>query len=237
MAMENYVLLIGLLENNPIFYENKVKFTIKTLRRNGREDNPIIVNYNEKVFEKAKDFKPNDFILVKGILSTREVIKSFNCPFCRESIQNQGTTTEVVAVDSFIIKGNDYVLEDFKEVSNNVTLLGSLCKEPNVRLLQKTNTVSTQYQMAINRKLNLASEQSTDYPWINSFGSQAEKDAKVLKLSSQVFVNGGIQTRIVNKKNACPKCGKGFSVEDYVTEIVPYSVEYLNNCNVAALSK
>jgi single-strand DNA-binding protein len=232
MAKENYVLLVGDLQGSPIMDQKKekAKYVIRTFRRNDKIDYPIITILDAGLIEKMNTFKEGDYIIVKGILATDEVRKGAVCPECGEVVKSDGTTTEVIAIDHINI-GPNYKLEDLKEISNTVLILGSLCKAPSFRLLPNSGIASAQYQLAVNRKYNVKKQEDTsDYPWVNSFGRQAEQDALRLDSGSQVFIQGGIQTRNVMKKVDCPKCGQEFTVEDFVAEIVPYSVEYLNNC-------
>lgn len=233
MAKENFVLLIGDLQGPPMIdgKKGKARFVIRTLRRNDKTDYPIIEVFEAPLIEKLQTYKEGDFILVKGILSTTEVRKGAICPKCHEIIKSDGTTTEVIAIEHINL-GPNYKLEDLKEVSNTVFVLGSLCKKPSFRLLPNIGLAHAQYQLAVNRKYNVKSQGETmsDYPWVNSFGKQAEQDALRLDVGSQVFIQGGLQTRNIIKKVLCTKCQEEFEVEDFVAEIVPYSVEYLNNC-------
>jgi single-strand DNA-binding protein len=233
MAKENYVLLIGEVQGVPVINQDKgkAKYVIKTLRRNNKIDYPVISVLSEELIEKVETFKERDFIIVKGLLATNEVKKGVCCPNCNEIIRTEGTVTEIIAIENINI-GSNYKLEDLKEISNTAMLLGSLCRDTEFRLLANTGIPSAQYQLAINRKYNVKRQQQnhTDYPWINSFGKQAEQDALRLQTGSQVFVQGGIQTRNVQKTIVCPECNTEFKAEDFVAEVVPYSVEYLNNC-------
>jgi len=232
MAKENYVLLVGEVQSSPILNETKkrAKYVIQTLRRNDKVDYPAINVLDEAQFEKVGAYKENDFVLVKGILSTSEVRKGVLCPNCGETLRTNGTTTEVIAIENILL-GTGFNLLELKEISNTVMLLGSLCRSPEFRVLVNSGTASAQYQLAVNRKYNVKQQNTqTDYPWINSFGKQAEQDAVRLETGSQVFIHGGLQTRNVQKGMSCPKCLKDFRAEDFVAEVVPYSVEYLNNC-------
>lgn len=233
MAKENYALLIGELQSSPIINEEKqrAKYSIKTLRRNDKIDFPIISVLEEDLIEKARGFKTGDFILVKGLVSTQEVKKGVICPHCQEINRVEGTTTEVIAIEHISI-GKKYSLEGLKEISNQVMVLGSLCRDPEYRILKNSSIGSCQYQLAVNRKFNVKRQPHihTDYPWVNSFGRQADQDAVRLVTGSQVFIQGGLQTRQIQKNMSCTACQGAFQGEDQVAEIVPYSVEYLNNC-------
>ena len=233
MAKENYVLLVGELQGSPVIdRENcNAKYVIKTLRRNDKIDYPVISVYDAHLIDKAESFKEGDYIIVKGFLSTQEVTKGVVCPHCQEIVKSEGTVTEIYAIENQSI-GKGYNLENIKEFSNTVIVLGSLCRDVEFRLLPNTGIPSAQYQLAINRKYHAKRQRDnfTDYRWVNSFGKQAEQAALRLETGSQVLIHGGIQTRNVQKTMVCDKCQKEFKAEDFVAEIVPYSVEYLNNC-------
>lgn len=236
LAKENTAFLFGVLEGSPIINEtNEEKksatFCIKTLRRNDKIDYPVITVYEPDLIERVRRFRPNDFILVKGVLTTAEVKKGIACPHCKKRLKTPGTTTVVIGVWVYDI-GEKHNLADFKESSNTLFVLGSLCRDVEFRFLKTRTVASAQYQLAVNRKFKVKQQPNnmTDYPWVNSFGAQAEQDKKRLQTGSQVFIQGGLQTRNIQKKITCPHCEKEFSADDFVAEIVPYSVEYLNNC-------
>ena len=235
MAKENFVLLVGeLIEVPKVNREQTIgKFKLKTLRRNDKYDTPVVRVSTESTIKKLPTFSVGDFIMVKGIVSTRDIIKRAECPKCKEINKVRGTTTEVLAIDIVDI-GPNFKLEDLKEFSNIVRMLGTLCREPSLTTTSSQSTVSLcKYQIAANRKLNVASEPDTytDYPWVNSFGRQAEQDALHIETGSQIYIDGGLQTRVLRRECHCENCGCDYKTEgDIIIEIVPHSVEYLNNC-------
>lgn len=233
MAKENYVTLIGLIHGSPLINELKgtAKYTLQTYRRNDKTDYPTVSILNDSLLDEVKTFKEGDMVIAKGIIAGYPAKKGAICPHCKEKNIIESSVTEVIAIMNKKL-GPKLNLNDFKEISNQVFLLGSLCINPNYRVLESSNTPSCQYQVAINRKLHVKrqNELFSDYLWVNSFARQAEQDIKRLQVKSQVFINGGIQTRCVEKKCTCQKCMGNFKIEDMVSEIVPYSVEYLNNC-------
>ena len=156
MAKENYVLLIGEMQGAPIINEDKAKakFVIKTLRRNDKIDYPIINVLDESLVEKIRPFAEGEFILVKGILTTTEVKKGVCCPHCQKVIKSEGTTTEVTAIEAVNI-GTGYTLEQLKEVSSTVMLLGSLCRDPEYRLnIQISRLHNISWRLIANSMLN-----------------------------------------------------------------------------------
>ena len=70
----------------------------------------------------------------------------------------------------------------------------------------------------------------TDYPWVKSFGEQANQDAVHLQEGATIYVSGAIQTREVARTTICANCGEEYIWKDTASEIVPYSVEYLEGC-------
>ncbi|MBL4952138.1 single-stranded DNA-binding protein [Neobacillus sp. YIM B02564] len=109
---------------------------------------------------------------------------------------------------------------------NSVFLLGSLCSDVDFRILPKSGVSYAKYQLAINRDKG----KGTDYPWVCSFGKQAESDAVHLRKSSQCLVRGRIQTREFKQPLHCPNCQHEWEKESVATEVVADNVEYLNNC-------
>jgi hypothetical protein len=51
-----------------------------------------------------------------------------------------------------------------------------------------------------------------------------------LQTGSLVFVDGAIQTRIIDRKTICEECGEEYIWKETATDIYPYAVEYLQNC-------
>ena len=244
MAKENFVLLVGSLKD--VVRVNRegttAKFNLCTIRRNDKYDEPTVCVHDRDLISRLADFSQGDFIMVKGIVATRDVSRQAECPQCHRTVEIKGTVTEVIAISAVKI-GRDYALEDLKEVSNVVRILGTVCRTPVTSQTGRNGaTLLCKYQIAANRKLNVTSEPNiyADYPWVNSFGRQAEQDMMHLETGSQIYIDGGLQTRIARSRNAvCTECGTHFKVpgagpNDIITEIVPFSVEYLNNCRFDA---
>lgn len=233
MAKENFVLLIGELQDVAKVNNTKTiaKLSLKTIRRNDKYDYPIVRIINEKLIVEAENFNKGDFLVVKGIVATKDIKKHVVCPVCKERQSISSTVTEVLAIDVVNI-GPNFTVERFKEESNVVRILGALCREPEYTTTSEPKKVALcKYQIAVNRKLNVEQESDifTDYPWVNSFAKQAEQDAMRLSVGSQIYIDGGLQTRGIKRNITC-SCGEKFKATDMVTEIVPYSVEYLNHC-------
>lgn len=256
MAKENLVILHGAIQCAPRIYANsdgnvsKAMLYVKVLRRPSISeklsanrlffDNPIILTKNEKLITQMSELEKGDMIDVRGVLTTREVLKSTVCPNCAAKNSVEGNTVYVTPI--YICRREQGVepetaLELLKqrcEISNMIMTIGTLCRDP--EFYQNENRSGyVQYQIAVNRKFRIREDPAdlrTDYPWVKAYGNQAIADAKCLKTGSVVYINGALQTREVNRVTICPSCEKTYTWTDAATEIVPYSTEYLINCEL-----
>lgn len=104
---------------------------------------------------------------------------------------------------------------------NNVTLVGRLTKDPNVRQTQSNVTVA-QFTLAVDRNFtNAQGEREADFLIIVVFRKQAEQVGKYLAKGRLCGVEGRIQSRKYEKD--------GQTV--FVTEIVADSVQFLDSGN------
>lgn len=119
------------------------------------------------------------------------------------------------------------------EISNRIFAIGNLCEDPEFTQEGNGPRVCT-YQLGINRKVFIKEDDPVnraDFPWIKSFGDQAEKDRDCLTQGSLVYIDGSIQVREnFTVKRECENCGAINHLKGKAVEIVPYSVEYLRNC-------
>ncbi|PMB95130.1 single-stranded DNA-binding protein [Staphylococcus sp. UMB0328] len=104
---------------------------------------------------------------------------------------------------------------------NNVTLVGRLTKDPNVRQTQSNVTVA-QFTLAVDRSFtNAQGEREADFLNVVVFRKQAEQVGKYLAKGRLCGVEGRIQSRKYEKD--------GQTV--FVTEIVADSVQFLDSGN------
>lgn len=204
---------------------------------NLKYDCPIIMTGDPEKIAEMATWKLNDMVEVKGTITTKEVNKNTICPQCGHKNSVQGN---VVFVNPIYLSARETdltqeeglaLLKKRVEISNSVTVIGTLCRDVETYTNEKGLTI-TQYQLAINRKFRLrddAAENRTDYPWVKSYGDIGEDDSKFLHMGSVVLIDGMIQTREVSRKSVCSECGEEYPWKDNALEIVPYSVEYLQN--------
>ncbi len=242
---------------NPEKEPYKAIFLVKTIRRhllrsnfssinNGANFDVVpITTFNTDCVNKCLTIRENDFVEIKGVYTTKEAKKKLYCACCSQLIEVEGITTFITPIyinlcerakcegfpDGFDTQQSISLLRDRAEISNVIKLIGRLCREP--ERIMNVKQASAQYQIAVNRKFKIREDSpdtKTDFPWIKSYGPQAEEDFNALHVNSLIYVDGCIQSRQIKRRLCCPHCGGENSFDDVAYEIVPYSVEYLADC-------
>lgn len=239
MARENTITLVGEVSKNPtvaVFKDigtYKLAFNMQCLRRNDRVDEPRILVHGldeETAQHLFQTIRKGAYVLVRGGVATSMKPKSIRCPRCGAEEVVNTLFTDVNAYAPPVLLNGKYDMETLREVANSIHLIGAVCTEVQNRC-STNGTSMTQYQIAVNRKFHVKEQaEKTDYPWVKSFGQQADEDAKHLHVGSQIYINGAFQTREVTRSITCSECGEQLSYQEIVGEIVPYDVEYLANC-------
>ena len=105
---------------------------------------------------------------------------------------------------------------------NNVSLVGRLTKDPELRTISTGNTTCN-FTVAVNRQFtNASGERETDFINCVIWGKQAENLAKYCTKGSLIGVSGRIQTRNYDGQD-------GHKV--YVTEVLANNVSFLGSKN------
>lgn len=253
MAKHNYVALYGQVIKDPIIYRDENTGEYKrgicpiTIIRGVRDfgnnierikyDTPTIMTGNPALVAAMASWRVGDMVEVKGAVTTKDVIKSTVCKHCNKKNKRKGTVVFVNPIyfskrETGVSKEEALeLLKERCEISNQVTIIGTLCREPAGFVTNKGLSITT-YQLAVNRKYRIkedAEEIRTDFPWVKSYGSIAENDLNFLKKGTRVFIDGMIQTRNLNRKQTCEFCGNEYEWNDTAFEIIPYATEYLSN--------
>lgn len=253
MARENLVILHGQILSKPRVYLTdsgeiaKGTVSMLVIRRpigssgwsnNIYYDCPILLSRNEGIIRVMQTLSVNDMVDVKGVLSTREVRKSSQCPHCNEKNIADGILTYITPLfikkcDTVANQTEAYkVLKERSEISNMVNVIGYVCKEPDYYEDAEGKSYA-QYPLAVNRRYHIkedADDKRTDYPWVKTYGLQALKDSEALHVGSSVYINGALQSREIKRVTQCEHCGNEYEWQDNVTEIVPYYIGYLSGC-------
>lgn len=217
-----------------------------------RSDEQIVISRNPYIIEKKiATLEENDLVIIKGSLSTREVNKKVRCPWCGKiNSQSVGVLVYIDPVTIIKIKSfkneteeeiNRFLVEN-TEISNYAMFFGTLVRPPRYAPDFGGNNKETTIQIAINRKRLIVEDgpdKRTDYPYVKAFGQKAEEYARVLHTNSEIYIEGAIQTREVILERSCfePDCLKDFKVESTAVEIVPYSIEYIDDVDTDILKE
>lgn len=98
---------------------------------------------------------------------------------------------------------------------NNVSLVGRLTRDPELRRAGETSVVT--FTVAVDRPVRAGAEKQTDFPRVTVFGKQAENCDRFLAKGRLVGVQGRIQTGSYEKN--------GQTI--YTTDVVADRVEFL----------
>lgn len=220
------------------------------LQGSPRTDVQYVITRNPAMIEKIiVPLRKGDVILVKGTISTREVNKKFICPYCHETNLHEGGVMNYVD-PIFIERTNETPIEDEQEetekllskaeISNICWIFGTLCRPPeyyqgNLGNSAERHKEECDFQIACNRIRRIKEDdpdKTTDYPYVKTFGPRSKEYSEVLHVGSEIFINGSIQAREVEMIKTCEYCGNSFEAKGATMEIVPYSIEYIDNCDI-----
>lgn len=258
MARENTVILYGHVCRKPRILQREDQYMtgkviLYTLRRSSatkhlmlrgeaRYDNIPVFSRNHRFIEKyMTEIDENDMVLVKGTLCTLEIQKTFYCTHCDQPNTRDGV---IVFIDPIYIKRcekgvtdlteRDRLLMESEEISNVVKIMGTLCREPKCEVNEQLNRTECEFQIASNRNRHILEDEpdkKTDYPWVKSYGAVAKEYYAALHTNSTIFIDGAIQVRNIKHRNlTCDYCGQPFERPDTAVEIIPYNIEYIDDC-------
>ena len=201
----------------------------------------VLSKHAKLIKDRMADLEEGDMVQVKGTLCTYEKIKQFICPHCGEVTSRDGV---IIYVDPIFIKRCEIgvsqeegyrLIEDSEEISNQVKIMGTLCREPQLYENPKNKQMECDFQIASNRNRHILEdnpEKRTDYPWVKAYGKQAVDYYEALHVNSTVYIDGALQARSVKREFVCAKCGEVFEAVDSAIDIIPYNLEYLKDCSL-----
>lgn len=142
----------------------------------------VLSKHAKLIKDRMADLEEGDMVQVKGTLCTYEKIKQFICPHCGEVTSRDGV---IIYVDPIFIKRCEIgvsqeegyrLIEDSEEISNQVKIMGTLCREPQLYENPKNKQMECDFQIASNRNRHILEdnpEKRTDYPWVKAYGNHA----------------------------------------------------------------
>lgn len=211
-------------------------------RKSEKFDRPVIIaenadGKNTELLASMKEWKENDIVCVKGSIATKKIKKSSVCTFCGQKNKIEGVLVciypiHVVKIASMPSQdaATDWLVAN-KEISNQVYAIGRVGRDPK-RIMPKSNLIVTQYPLIIGRKYHFTQDSpeiKADFPWVKSYGQNANDDRDRVHVKTEVYIDGCIQARGVMRHHVCEFCGSQYDWRDNAMEIVPFETEYLSN--------
>ena len=193
----------------------------------------------DKIMDKLKSLIKYDLIDVKGVINVLSVNKISVCPYCGEqNIKIFGVSCFIYPISVIKLNGlwasvdqdekipERMLQEHYLEISNDVDILGTVVNDPETT---GGKYPCCRYRLAVDRKYYIRTQDSiyTDYPWVYSYGKQGRNDMHYLQPGALVLISGFLRNRLVLSNIICENCNHEYQYEDFATEIIPYSVEYM----------
>lgn len=241
MARENAFTFIGEVVNVPVALLNeesrnyRITFTLAIPKRNGKVNYPKI-NVYDLTEEDARKYvslmRPGVFVILRGMVFTSVVKKPVRCESCGQVSMIDTLQTEIISFDHPYVLKEKLDQTEICEFSNRGIVLGNVCSEV-YRRDGMTSGTAAQFQMAISRKFctkNMKEDKRTDFPWVKVFGKIADECLKRIRPGSQIYMACLFQTRDLERHVKCQNCEQMLIYDERVGEIIPYSIEFLNNC-------
>ena len=204
-----------------------------------KADNPTVIAREPEILEQWLEWEEGDVVEVKGTLATTPLQKKL--PVCGNCGKHDNIITgTLVYVNPISVtrwchprdkEEAQKLLVANREISNCCWGFGTLVRDPK-RITPTSGLVVTQYQVAMNRKYRIRTdppETKADYPWVKAYGITAEDNWRRLHVGSEIYFDGYLQARNVNRHTKCQGCGSDIEWKDRAIEIVPYenAIEYI----------
>lgn len=209
-------------------------------RKFAKADDPRVMSRDPDILKEMDTWEENDIVFIKGVLCTKDLEKKVECPHCGHVSKQNGSLGYVNPIFAMrlghveSLEAGIRFLNGKREISNQAYMLGVACRDPK-RVEPKSGMVVCQYPIALNRKFFIRAdppEKRTDYPWVKSYGSNAEEDLRRIHVGTHVYIDGLLQARHVRRRvDSCKECHEPFEWRDQTLEIVPYETEYVRDFN------
>lgn len=206
-------------------------------------DQLVTMSGNEKIMAFMKDWRKGDIVSVRGTLITNDYNKPCTCAECGNTQFYKGYSAYVYPLYTRLVAQGytpEQGLAELRrnaEVSNRVTVIGKACSKPAFHKHERSGTPISSYIIDIERKYRVKEDLDSnrhDFPAVKSYGEIAVNDYLAIEEDGLIFVDGQLQVRNYDRTFICEQCGAEIKKKDNVTEIVPYSTEYLTGCHSMA---
>lgn len=215
----NRVMLAGIVEEEPsfIFLSEKSSFGIRISLLINRpeldrvETISFLILDDELITQAMDEIHKGDYILVKSAkvrTISCEIEQTVSCPYCGQEheLRAHSEKTEIECLTYRKLPACS--LKESVGI-NRVVIMGNICSDMIFRPGKMGAKSFTKYKLAINRsKIDETEEQKSDYPYLVSFGREADYAHEFLGRSSFILIEGSVQQRHIRKKNnlICSGC-------------------------------
>lgn len=226
------IVYIGGIVKSPVYFENdmlSVDLSIYRADLGKVEDLTIITDDNDVIKRAVSLIKEGDYFFTSNAyLKTTTYIrkKELECSECYnvDYQKVKSERTEVVFKDFSTFKIDSGVTP---LGINKVVLYGNVCNDLNYR--EKDGKSYCKYKLAVNQK---AYDTKAEYPFVVTFGKDAELSKKYVQRNSRVLVEGSIQQRRIKQSTPfrCSSCGVEAikKIPHYVREVITSNVIFLD---------
>ncbi len=206
-------------------------------------DEVVIMSDNERFLDAMKEWKQGDIITMRGTLITNRYLKRCTCEQCGHEQTFQGYSAYIYPIYTRLVAQGytpEQGLSELRrnaEVSNRITAIGTACGKPSFHRHERSGNPISSYTIDIERKYRIKGVPDSDqhdFPIVKSYGEVAENDYMAIEEGGLVFIDGQLQVRNYERTFICESCGAEIKKIDNMTEIVPYSTEYLTGCHSMA---
>ena len=215
-----------------------------------------VVTNDPVQIEAIRKCQPYDIVMLKGCLRIKDIKKRAYCPDCQQMLIYRSRKTSIYPIyferiksvaEEFGIKSfitqrvSEQVENEIRrvafqelrnriEISNTIHLIGVVCEEPLVYRKEDDGKVMMTFPFAVKRRYFIPEDDmktNVDFPYIKLYGNKAKEQVGKLTKGNLIMLDGFVNTRTFNRKLTCEHCESVFLTQDYTSDVVAYSIEYL----------
>lgn len=218
--------------------DETIRLSIEVPRETNKRHDIIDVRVFPDAYYNFELIKVEDFVTVKGYMSSSVDDGTMSCPkknaagqVCGAAIPDVFDEVYVVGLAAMVNQGY-YLMDYLKPFGNEGDYLGKVIGKVTTKTLmsgEQNTTFRVRISKIYNREVD--GDRTHDIIYVTTLGERAVEDAKRLKYGSIVLITGAVQERTIYSERTCPVCGGITLVPKKTLEILSGITEYLNNCN------
>lgn len=189
------------------------------------------------------DLKKFDLIQIEGVVNIMPMYKKITCEHCGEVMRKRVSLATIYPLHMMKLNGlqsvydidnrrpEQFLMQYYAEVSCEIFLMGTVVTDPEYRETERQKLC--RYGIGIDRRYYIRTQPDTiaDYPWIYSYGSQAESDRDHLARNAKIFVTAIARSDSVKQKVVCESCHSEIEFNNIATSFIPKKVHDIDYWN------